>query len=70
MLLAAQVMLGRDKPDDAKGYLRPIACNPHGGGTALFAAKLLALVDAGDKAGALALFAAKGDAAGTAKGTE
>lgn len=63
MLLAAQVMLGRDQPDDAKSYLMPIASNPHGGAASLFAAKLAALIDSGDKAGALALFDAKRDKA-------
>lgn len=60
-LLAARVVLARDKPEEAKTYLRPIAANPHAGGMAVFAGRLLALLDAGDKAGAAALFTAKPD---------
>lgn len=65
-LLAAKVLLERDKPGEATPYLRPLASNPHGGVAALFASKLLTLIDAGDKAGAHALFATEPvkDAAG------
>ena len=62
-LIAAYVLLGRDKPDDARAMLKPVAYNPHGGATAAVATQVLAKLDAGDKAGAIALLAPKRDAA-------
>ncbi len=62
-LMAAFVLLGRNKPEEAKAMLKPVAYNPHGGAVAAVATQVLAKLDAGDKAGALALISPKQDSA-------
>lgn len=55
-LTAAQIQLDRGKTDAARALLRPIAFNPHRGGAAALAGKVLAGIDGGGAAGGLAAF--------------
>lgn len=55
-VMTAVALARDDRLADAARALEPIAYAPHGGGAAAFAAQAMALAQAGDKAGFLALF--------------
>lgn len=52
---AARVALQRDQVDRARSLLRPVAYQPHNGGMAAFATRVLAVLDEGGAAAALSL---------------
>lgn len=57
-ITAASIYLRRDKPEEARRVLAPVAFDPHGGAAAKEAQDALAALDAGNIKGALERLAA------------